>query len=418
METLRFLTKQQIEKIKKDYQLPVYVYSEKLLRKKARDCLNFPHAFWLTVRYAMKANSNLNILKIFDQEWLHIDASSSFEAQRAMKAAGISPKKIQLTTQEFRYDLWALIKLGVHYNATSLYQLEEYGKRYPGSHLSVRINPGTGSWSSKRTSTGGMASSFWIRHGYIGKILTIAKRYNLIIDKLHVHIGSGSDPKVRERIAQHSLSFVEKFKDVKVLNLGGGYKVARMQDEKATDLQKVGKKVKEAFQKFYKKTGRKLHLEIEPGSYLVANVGAIVGLIEDIVDTGIWWYQFIKSDIWMPDILRPTIYWSQHPIVILGKETKKQKYVVVWPCCESGDILTPAPGNSEEICPRDLHKATIGDTMVVEWAGAYCSSMSASNYNSYPIIAEILIRENGTIVPIRKAEKISDMRRNEIDQIN
>jgi len=418
METLRFLTKQQIEKIKKEYQLPVYVYSEKLLRTKARDCLNFPNAFWLTVRYAMKANSNLNILKIFDQEWLHIDASSSFEAQRAMKAAGIHPSKIQLTTQEFRYDLWALIKLGIEYNATSLYQLEEYGKKYPNTRVSVRINTGTGSWWTKRTSTGGLASSFGIWHGYIDKVQKIVKRYNIIIDKFHVHIWSGADPKVWEWIAEHSLSFVEKFKDIKTLNLGWGFKVARMQNEKATDLQKVGKKVKEAFQKFYKKTGRKLHLEIEPGSYLVANVGAIIGLIEDIVDTGIEGYQFIKSDIGMPDILRPTIYGAQHPIIILGKGTKKQKYVVVWPCCESGDILTPAPGNSEEICPRDLHKASIGDAMVVEWTGAYCSSMSASNYNSYPIIAEILIRENGTIVPIRKAEKVSDMRRNEIDQIN
>ena len=105
METLRFLTKAQVETIKNNYTLPVYVYSEAVLRQKARECLNFPNAYGLTVRYAMKANSNLNILKIFAQEGIHIDASSSFEVQRAIQAAHIDPKKIQLTTQEFRYDL-------------------------------------------------------------------------------------------------------------------------------------------------------------------------------------------------------------------------------------------------------------------------------------------------------------------------
>jgi len=417
MEKLKFLTKKQIETIQKKYQLPVYVYSEKILRKKARACLHFPNAYWLTVRYAMKANSNLNILKIFDQEGLHIDASSSFEAHRAIQAARIRASKIQLTTQEFRYDLWALIKLWIQYNATSLYQLEEYGKKYPNSCVSIRINPGTWSGFNKRNSTGWISSSFGIWHGYIDKIKKIVKRYNLTIDKLHIHIGSWSDPKVWERIAQHSLSLVEEFKDVKILNLGWWFKVARMQNEKATNLQELGRKAKKTFENFFKKTGRKLHLEIEPWSYLVANAGAMVGRIEDIVDTGNGWYQFIKSDIGMPDILRPTMYGAQHPIIILGKWKKSQKYVVVWPCCESWDILTPSVGNSEEICPRLLHKAQIGDIMVVEWTGAYCASMSARNYNSYPMITELLVRENGTIIPIRKAEKINDMWKHEISQI-
>lgn len=169
-----------------------------------------------------------------------------------------------------------------------------------------------------------------------------------------------------KKIAQESLSFVEQFPDVTILNLGGGFKVARMQDEKATNLQEVGEPVRQAIQEFYQRTGRKLHLEIEPGTYLVANAGAILGAIEDIVDTGPDGYTFIKSDIGMPDILRPMMYGSQHPIVVINDETATQEYVVVGPCCESGDILTPSPGNPEEIKPRLLHKAHIGDAIVVE----------------------------------------------------
>ncbi len=417
METLKFLTREQIDTIKQNYVLPVYVYSEKILKEKARDCLNFPHAFGLTVRYAMKANSNVNILKLFDKMWIHIDASSSFEVYRAMENANIDPKKIQLTTQEIRYELWPLMKLGIHYNATSIYQLEEYGKKYPNTNLSIRINPGKWSWWTKRTSTWWVTSSFWIRYEYVDQVHEIVKKYSLVIEKIHIHIGSGSDPKVWKEIAQQSLSFVEQFPDVTTVNLGGGFKVARMQDEKATDLQDIGAEVKTAFQQFFEKTGRKLHLEIEPGSYLVANAGAIVGCIEDIVDTGNQWNHFIKADIGMPDILRPTLYGAQHPIIVVNDQTATQEYVVVGPCCESWDILTPAPGNSEEICPRLLNKAEIADILVVEWTGAYCASMSARNYNSYPVIAEILVREDWSLVTIRNAEQLSDIWKNEISVI-
>ncbi len=413
METLRFLTKQQVETIKNTYTLPVYVYSEAVLRQKARECLNFPNAYGLTVRYAMKANSNLNILKIFAQEGIHIDASSSFEVQRAIQAAHIDPKKIQLTTQEFRYDLWALIKLGVKYNATSLYQLEEYGKKYPHTHLSIRINPGTGSWGTKKTSTWGVTSSFGIRYGYLDKVHELIKKYHIIVDKIHIHIGSWSDPKIWAQIAKQSLALVQQFPNVTTLNLWWGFKVARMQTEIATNLQDVGQEVKKAFQDFFQKTGRKLHLEIEPGSYLVANAWAIVGAIEDVVDTWTKWNSFIKADIGMPDILRPTLYGAQHPIIVVNEETTTKSYVVVGPCCESGDILTPAPGNAEEIYPRKLAKAHIGDGIVVEWTWAYCASMSARNYNSYPTIAEILLQQNGKMKIIRKLEKLTDIRRNE-----
>lgn len=416
METLQFLTRKQIETIKDTYPLPVYVYSEALLRQKAQECVAFPNAFGVTVRYAMKANSNLNILKIFDQEGLYIDASSSFEAQRAMQTANIPPHKIQLTTQETRYDLVSLMAKGIKYNATSLHQLQEYARRCPWTSLSIRINPWVGSWSIKRTSTGGQAASFGIWHEYLADVQEIAKESNLKIDKIHLHIWSWSDPEIRKKTAKDILAIVQNFPDVTVLNLGWWFKVARMQDEKATNLQEIGNAIKQVIEDFYKETDRKLHIEIEPGTYLVANAGAIIGTIEDIVNTWPKGYTFIKSDIGMPDILRPMMYGSQHPIIIVNDETETREYIVVWPCCESWDILTPSPNNPEKIQPRVLQKANIGDPMVVEWTGAYCASMSARNYNSYPAIAELLIKENGEIVIIKRHEELDEIWRNEIQQ--
>lgn len=88
----------------------------------------------------MKANPQRNILKIFDQEGLHIDASSDYEALRAI-AAGISPEKIQLSSQELGKHMQELIKQGVFFVATSLHQLETFGKLFPGKSCGIRVNP-------------------------------------------------------------------------------------------------------------------------------------------------------------------------------------------------------------------------------------------------------------------------------------
>lgn len=99
MQTPRFLIPEIVYTIAQNYETPVYVYSEKELRDRAREFMNFPSAFGHTVRYAMKANPQRNILKIFAQEGLYIDASSDFEALRAL-AAGIPSEKIQISSQE------------------------------------------------------------------------------------------------------------------------------------------------------------------------------------------------------------------------------------------------------------------------------------------------------------------------------
>ena len=94
--------------------------------------------------------------------------------------------------------------------------------------------------------------------------------------RIHTHIGSGSDPVVWQSVTGLSLGLVEEFPDAVALNLGGGYKVGRMSYETSTDLQKVGAPVKKEFEDFSVRTGRKLKLEIEPGTFLVANAGTLL----------------------------------------------------------------------------------------------------------------------------------------------
>jgi len=419
---MRFLTEELVRRIIREFGTPVYVYSEKVLRQSAQDLLEFPHAFGLTVRYAMKACPTRAILRVIHQQGLYIDASSGFEVERAMRAR-IPASHIQLTSQELPADLFQLGQKGIRFTACSLNQLETYGQKFqagPRRAIGIRVNPGLGSGHCGRTNTGGPSSSFGIWPAYLEKAKAIAKQYGLVIDRLHTHIGSGSDPEVWVKVAKMSLAIAEQLPDVEVLDLGGGFKVGRMPDEATTDLQVCGSAVKTAFEEFAQKTGRRLKLEIEPGTYVVAAAGSIVAKVIDVVTTrpdpnGL---VFAKVDTGMTELIRPALYGAQHPITVVPREEDPTRQmipcVVSGHCCESGDILTPAPGDPNTVATRKLLEPEIGDGLVIDFTGAYGSAMAAKHYNSFPEAPEVLIYADGTLRLIRRRQQLKQMVENEV----
>ena len=411
-----FLNDDQVRAIRAEFGSPVYVYDQRTLEAQAQAVLNFPNAFGLTARYAMKALPNSTVIRILTQKGLHIDASSGYEAERAMRA-GVPGPHIMLTAQQIPKNLKHLIEQGVIFNACSLNQLRIFGDLFPGRSLSVRINPGMGSGHSKRTNVGGPAASFGIWHEYISDVHEICKQRDLTITTMHTHIGSGSDPEVWERVALMSLKICVGFENATTLSLGGGYKIGRMPGEVSTDLQVIGQHMAEAFEMTAGKTGRALRLEVEPGTYLVANAGAIVATAIDVVDTGKNGYKFIKIDTGMTEVIRPSMYGAQHPIAVVPAGEEKRgvdEYIVVGHCCESGDVLTPAPDDPEGLLPRLLTKTKVGDAVVIGGAGAYCAGMSSKNYNSFPEAAEVLLDRDGALHLIRKRQTLDQVLQNEI----
>lgn len=306
LEKSNFINLNQAKKIKQEFGSPVYVYDENALISQGRKALAFPNAYGLKVRYAMKASPNAAILKIFKSLGICFDASSGYEVQRAMKA-GISAADLSLSSQELPHNFEELIKLGMEFNACSLNQLETFGKLFPGGSCGLRFNPGKGSGGTGKTNVGGPTASFGIWHELKSQVKDIVAKYNLKVIRIHTHIGSGSDPVVWQNVAGLSLKLVEDFADVTTLNLGGGFKVARMSTEISTDLQKVGLPVKKAFEEFAEKHNRKLKLEIEPGTFLVANSGAVLCTVQDIVNTGTDGFSFLKLDCGMTEVLRPSL---------------------------------------------------------------------------------------------------------------
>ena len=399
--------------VRRRFGTPCYVYDRAALAAAARAALAFPAPFGLTLRYAMKANPSRGILTLFRDLGLHVDASSDHEVERALRA-GFSPERIQLTSQMPSRTLKEHVARGVLFNACSLHQLEEFGRIAPGAEVSVRVNPGLGTGSTKRTNTGGPASSFGIWHEAMGEVAAIAKRHRLRIRRLHSHVGSGTDPEVWKRCARMTLDLVGALPDVATVNLGGGFKVGRMPEEPSVDLADVGAHVRREIEAFRDRDGRTLHLEIEPGTFLVANAGVIVASCVDVVDTGADGYAFAKLDAGMPEITRPSLYGAQHPIDVLARGREQAAIVFVGPCCKSGDILTPAPGDPEALAPRWVPRPQIGDLVVVGGAGAYCAGMATINYNSYPQAPEVMLDADGSLTLLRRRQVPEQVWQNEV----
>ena len=407
------LTLDQAAEVRERFGTPSYVYDRDGLEAAARRALAFPAPFGFTLRYAMKANPSRGVLTLFRELGLHVDASSDHEVERALRA-GFAPAAIQLTSQMPSPRLAEHFARGILYNACSLHQLEALGRIAPGREISVRMNPGLGSGASNRTNTGGPASSFGIWHEHLGDVKTVAERFDLKVTRLHSHVGSGTDPEVWKRCTRMTLDLAAKLPDVRLINLGGGFKVGRMPGEPSVDMADVGAHVRDELLAFRERDGRALHLEIEPGTYLVANAGVVVATCIDVVDTGRDGYLFAKLDAGMPEVTRPSLYGDQHPIDVLAAGRAEADVVFVGPCCESGDILTPAPGDPEALAPRRVPRPQIGDLVLVGGAGAYCAAMSTVNYNSYPQAPEIMREPDGGLRLLRRRQRLEQVWENEV----
>jgi len=414
----------------RQYGSPVYLYDEQVIINKCKSLLAMPHAYGFSVRYAMKANSNRTILKIVSGQGLKIDASSMNEARRA-RLAGIGCQDIMLTTQEApaNEEMRALEEMmgqGLKYNVCSLRQLRNIGDFAAANRikLAIRYHPGVGSGESATRNTGDKYSCFGVHLADLAQALEYAKAKGLVFDLVHVHIGSGGDPAVWRNNIDSELKIIEKyFPDAETVSFGGGLKEARMPDEKSANIQELGAYAKEKIEQFCQKTNRKLKMEIEPGTYVIAVAGFVVTSVIDKKKTGPDGFNFLVLDGGMEVNTRPLLYASQHPFYVVSKtgsllssEFDKQpddgyRAVLVGRCCESGDSQCLSPGG--HTVPRKMAEPETGDYVAIGGAGAYCSAMTPFNYNSHVQAPEILYTRERTLKVIRSGQTLEQLVANE-----
>lgn len=372
-------------------QNPRYEYSRSAIATRAEELLGLELPYGLTVRYAMKANPFPAIIEQLNAAGVHFDASSSYEANDLLKLR-VPGKHVSLSSQQSPHNLPELLAAGVHFTATSLQQLRIFlATESRPEQVGVRVNPDLGSGANNRTNTGGVNASFGIWHEYLSEVLQLTNEAGVRVSHLHIHIGSGADPSVWGEVMERSLEIVRLLPDVTTLDIGGGYKVHRFGEEPEADMTAIAATFSEKLIAFAAETGRELKLEIEPGTYFIAHAGTLVATVDDIVDTGANGHTFLRLNTGMNDFLRSTLYGALHRIEVMNDSTKTKQYVVVGHNCESGDIFTPGAGDPETIVPRELTQAHIGDEVRIYDTGAYCASMRAKGYNSFPDAAEVMV---------------------------
>jgi len=412
-----------------EFGTPTYLYDEAHILERCRECLEMPQAYGLIVRYAMKANSNRTILRIITDAGLHLDASSLNEVMRA-HLAGVAYDKIMLTTQEVytaeqRSKLEELLLKGLRYNACSLYQLELVGDFAVanGIDVGIRIHPGIGSGESATRNTGDDYSCFGIHLSDLAEAHKFAKSKGMIFRHIHVHIESGADTKIWRQNIDLLLGIIEEnFPDADTVCFGGGLKEARMPGEHAADVPLLGSYAKMQIEDFFKRTGRQLKMEIEPGTYIVANSGYAITRLIDKKKTAR--SNFIITDGGMEINARPLLYGSKHPFYIVsedGARTISSEFddakhdfeaVVAGKCCESGDCQTlDMDGHA---ITRAMVEPHVNDIVVVGGVGGYCSSLTPFNYNSHLQAPEVLLTAKGKLELIRRKQTFEQMLENEV----
>jgi len=375
------ISKTQADRLVKKYGSPLYVYRTSVIERQYKNLLRaipFPRA---RILYACKANANIEILRHLKKLGASVECVSKGEVERVLRV-GFSPQQIAYTCSNItREELLSVMRKGISVHLDSLTHLKWWGEARPGSKVSLRVNRGFGAGGHSHIITGGPKSKFGIYYTDLPKARELAKRYHLQIVGLQQHIGSSIlKPTSFVRAMRLILTSAQQFPDLEYIDFGGGLGVPYRPNERALNIQALGKEMSRVFSDFCRAYGRDLELRLEPGRYIVAEAGALLATVVDIKKTP--GATFVGVDSGMGHLIRPALYDSYHHIFNLSNPRgKSQKVNIVGNICESGDVFAKN---------RTLPTPRIGDLLLFADAGAYGYVMS-SEYNLRGKPKEVMI---------------------------
>lgn len=385
------------------YGNPVYVYDvEKISSQYQRLTNAFASVPKLRINYAMKALSNIAVLKLMKSLGAGLDTVSIQEVQLGL-LAGFAPEQIIFTPNGVSMsEIEEAMRLGVQLNIDNLSFLEQFGTQHPEVPVCIRINPHVMAGGNSNISVGHIDSKFGISIHQIPHILRIVENTKMHINGIHMHTGSDIlDIDVFLYAAEILFETAKNFKDLQFIDFGSGFKVPYKEGDIQTNIEELGERLSTRFAEFCKEYGRDLTLAFEPGKFLVSEAGRFLVKVNVVKQTTSTVFAGIDSGF--NHLIRPMFYGATHYIENLSNpEGKKRFYSVVGYICETDTFASN----------RQIAEITEGDILCFHNAGAYCYTM-ASNYNSRLRPAEVLW-QNGEAKLIRKAETFEDLVRNQI----
>lgn len=400
---------QRTKQLMSQFGSPVYVYCEETISQKAKEMATFAKNLSTRIgvnvkmHYSTKSNGNPAILKLVKQAGVAVDCMSGVELYLD-KMAGFAKEDIlavvnNITTEEMKL----FHEEGILICFDSISQVEQYGRLFPGSSVMVRINPGTiGVGHSEKVITSGKTTKFGINQERFPQLFEVCKKYELKVVGIHQHLGSlFLDDKIPQYIEgiKAGLEIAKKFPDLRVIDLGGGFGVPYRSGEKALDLNLLSEKLFPILLDFCKDYPKVQEFKFEPGRYIPCEGGFLLGEVTAVEKRGetLW----IGTNIGMNTLIRPAMYGSYHEVEILSQVDEKEKVVasICGNICESGDVI----GRDYQVI-----KPQVGDVIVIQNAGAYGYCM-ASSYTGRLLPAEVMVKKNGEVQTIRKAQTLEDV---------
>ena len=383
---------------------PSYVYDASKIKKQYNRLVDsFKNVKNLKINYAVKALSNLSILKYINHLGAGIDTVSIQEVLIGIKA-GFSPNKIIYTPNGVSIsEIIKVSKMGVNINIDNLNTLEQFGNLHPEIPVCIRINPHVMAGGNNKISVGHIDSKFGISIHQIPLLLRTVKNTNIIVNGVHMHTGSDIlDIEVFIQAAEILFEAASNFNDLEFIDFGSGFKVPYYPKDNETNIEELGLKLSKRFNEFCREYGKELTLAFEPGKFLVSEAGNFLCSVNSIKQTTST--VFAQVDSGFNHFVRPMMYGSDHHIEnISNPDDSERFYSVVGYICETDTFASN----------RRISKISEGDVLCFKNAGAYCFSMT-SNYNSRYKPPEILFINN-KFIEIRKRETIEDLIKNQIE---
>ncbi|MBN2636068.1 MAG: diaminopimelate decarboxylase [Prolixibacteraceae bacterium] len=398
-------SKQQIEKIIETHPTPFHIYDEKAMRENARYFKNtFSWNEGFKEYYAIKAAPNPYLMKILREEGFGIDCSSIAELELA-KRVGMRGDEIILTSNDTPAAEFQLAKdLGAIINLDDISHIE-FVEKHVGlpDTICMRYNPGD-------LKQGNLIighpedAKYGFTHEQIIEGYRILKEKGVKHFGIHTMVASNElDPdyfiETAEILFKLILEVFEKTGvKIEFANLGGGIGIPYKPDQKAVDLEYVSVGIRKLYDSLLVANGlAPLKLYFESGRAITGPYGYLVTKVRHIKKT---FKNFAGLDACMVNLMRPAMYGAYHHITVLGKENAEAsvKYDVTGSLCENNDKFA---------INRMLPELEPDDIIVIHDAGAHGHSMGF-NYNGKLKSAELLLRNNGDVSMIRRAETVED----------
>lgn len=394
------LTNEFLLQVANEFGTPLYVYHAEKIKEQYEKLTSAFSILDTKFFYASKALTNINILRYIKNIGCNADCSSSNEVKLALHA-GFKPSRILYTSNGISFEeIEEVAAAGVHINIDSLSNLEKFGKKFGGTYpVGVRIRPNIMAGGNLKISTGHNTSKFGIPVQQIAEIEKIMQDTDVCIHALHIHTGSDiKDADVFVKGIEVLFELIPHFPDLKIIDLGGGFKVPYKPDESEVNMPLLAQKIKETFDSHPQTQNRNLQLWFEPGKFIVSESGYLLTTVAVLKDTGD--ITFAGVDSGLNHLIRPMMYDAYHHIVNISNAAGvEKKYWVTGNICETDNFAAD----------RTLNEIREGDVLAILNGGAYGFEMS-SNYNSRYKPAEVLVIE-GKARLIRKRDEFDDLLR-------